>query len=82
MRIIAGHLKGRRLNAPTWEGLRPTSDKLRETLFNILAPRVEVLDAQDGAFDHVIGNGTVPAGRDHDLLVRPATAQMAAGPRQ
>jgi 16S rRNA (guanine966-N2)-methyltransferase len=40
MRIIAGTLKGRRLKAPAWEGLRPTSDKLRETLFNILAPRI------------------------------------------
>ncbi len=40
MRVIAGHLKGRRLATPTWDGLRPTSDKLRETLFNILAPRV------------------------------------------
>jgi len=37
MRVIAGSLKGRRLKAPTWDGLRPTSDKLRETLFNILA---------------------------------------------
>ena len=40
MRVIAGTLKGRKLDAPTWEGLRPTSDKLRETLFNILAPRI------------------------------------------
>lgn len=40
MRVIAGHLKGRRLATPTWDGLRPTSDKLRETLFNILAARV------------------------------------------
>jgi 16S rRNA (guanine966-N2)-methyltransferase len=36
VRIIAGRLKGRRLEAPTWTGLRPTSDKLRETLFNLL----------------------------------------------
>ncbi|HUE87700.1 MAG TPA: 16S rRNA (guanine(966)-N(2))-methyltransferase RsmD [Vicinamibacterales bacterium] len=40
MRIIAGEFKGRRLRTPTWNGLRPTSDKLRETLFNILAPRI------------------------------------------
>src|SRR2546430_17009247 len=40
MRVIAGSLKGRRLEAPRWEGLRPTSDKLRETLFNILAARI------------------------------------------
>jgi 16S rRNA (guanine966-N2)-methyltransferase len=51
MRIIAGAFKGRRLRAPTWDGLRPTSDKLRETLFNILAPRIEgaaVLDVFAG----------------------------------
>jgi 16S rRNA (guanine(966)-N(2))-methyltransferase RsmD len=51
MRIIAGDFKGRRLDAPAWEGLRPTSDKLRGTLFNILAPRVEgarVLDVFAG----------------------------------
>src|SRR5512134_2247335 len=41
MRIIAGTNKGRSLKAPKWEGLRPTSDKLRETLFNILAPRID-----------------------------------------
>jgi 16S rRNA (guanine966-N2)-methyltransferase len=40
MRIIAGTLKGRRLDAPTWAGLRPTSDKLRETLFNVLQGRL------------------------------------------
>ena len=51
MRVIAGTLKGRRLEAPTWEGLRPTSDKLRETLFNILAARIvgaRVLDGYAG----------------------------------
>jgi 16S rRNA (guanine966-N2)-methyltransferase len=41
MRIIAGTYKGRRLKAPSWTGLRPTSDKLRETLFNIVAPHIE-----------------------------------------
>ena len=40
MRIIAGALKGRRIEAPDWPGLRPTSDRLRETLFNVLAPRI------------------------------------------
>ena len=51
MRVIAGSLKGRRLKAPDWDGLRPTSDKLRETLFNIVAPRIagaRVLDAFAG----------------------------------
>jgi 16S rRNA (guanine966-N2)-methyltransferase len=51
MRVIAGSLKGRRLKTPDWDGLRPTSDKLRETLFNILAPRLagaRVVDAYAG----------------------------------
>jgi 16S rRNA (guanine(966)-N(2))-methyltransferase RsmD len=48
MRIIAGTLKGRRLEAPSWEGLRPTSDKLRETLFNVLAPRIAGAAVLDG----------------------------------
>jgi 16S rRNA (guanine966-N2)-methyltransferase len=48
VRIIAGSLKGRRLKAPDWEGLRPTSDKLRETMFNVLAPRVAGARVMDG----------------------------------
>ena len=51
MRIIAGVHKGRTLKSPKWDGLRPTSDKLRETLFNILAPRIDgarVLDVFAG----------------------------------
>jgi len=51
MRVIAGSLKGRKLHTPTWEGVRPTSDKLRETLFNVVAARVpdaRVLDLYAG----------------------------------
>jgi 16S rRNA (guanine966-N2)-methyltransferase len=48
MRIIAGALKGRRLIAPSWPGLRPTSDKLRETIFDILAPRIAGATVLDG----------------------------------
>ena len=55
MRIIAGTLKGRRLAAPTWEGLRPTSDKLRETLFNVLGARIH--DAH--VLDLFAGTGAV-----------------------
>lgn len=48
MRIVAGTLKGRRIDAPKWDGLRPTSDKLRETLFNVLASRIEGARVLDG----------------------------------
>jgi 16S rRNA (guanine966-N2)-methyltransferase len=41
MRVIAGTYRSRRLLAPRGLATRPTSDRLRETLFNVLAPRVE-----------------------------------------
>ncbi len=41
MRVIAGEYRSRVLQAPKGMGTRPTSDKLRETLFNVLGPRVE-----------------------------------------
>lgn len=41
MRIIAGEFRSRKLEAPAGTATRPTSDRLRETLFNVLAPRIE-----------------------------------------
>jgi 16S rRNA (guanine(966)-N(2))-methyltransferase RsmD len=41
MRVIAGKFRSRRLKGPGNLRLRPTSDRLRETLFNILGPSVE-----------------------------------------
>jgi 16S rRNA (guanine(966)-N(2))-methyltransferase RsmD len=41
MRIISGKYRGRKLKSPPSLKTRPTSDRLRETLFNILAPRIE-----------------------------------------
>lgn len=38
LRIIAGTLRGSRLRVPDAPGLRPTPDRVRETLFNWLAP--------------------------------------------
>ncbi len=41
LRIIAGSLRGSRLRVPDRVGLRPTPDRVRETLFNWLAPLIE-----------------------------------------
>jgi 16S rRNA (guanine966-N2)-methyltransferase len=52
LRIIAGRLKGRRVEVPSIPGLRPTADRVREALFDILGPRVagaRVLDAYCGS---------------------------------
>ena len=40
MRIIAGEARGRTLVAPPGSGTRPTQDYVRESLFNILSPRL------------------------------------------
>lgn len=40
MRIISGAYRGRVLRSPSDNKTRPTSDRLRETLFNILAPQI------------------------------------------
>ncbi|MEO8459547.1 MAG: 16S rRNA (guanine(966)-N(2))-methyltransferase RsmD [Dokdonella sp.] len=40
LRIVAGSLRGSRLDVPDKPGLRPTPDRVRETLFNWLAPIV------------------------------------------
>ena len=41
MRVIAGKYKSRRLEAPAGMQTRPTSDRLRETLFNVVAPPID-----------------------------------------
>lgn len=40
MRVISGTFRSRSLQAPRGTATRPTSDRLRETLFNVLGPRV------------------------------------------
>ena len=70
MRVIAGTLKGRRLDTPDWDGLRPTSDKLRETLFNVLATRVRGARVLDGyAGTGAVGIEALSRGAAHVTLV-------------
>ena len=55
MRVIAGQFRSRPLAAPKGRDTRPTSDRLRETLFNVLAPRIP-----DSVFlDLYAGSGAV-----------------------
>src|SRR5687767_5172397 len=70
VRVIAGTLKGRRLDAPDWEGLRPTSDKLRETLFNVLASRLGDARVLDGfAGTGAVGIEALSRGAAHVTFV-------------
>ena len=52
MRIVAGRFKGRRLVAPSGKATRPTSDRVRESLFGVIGASVEgarVLDLFAGS---------------------------------
>jgi len=52
MRVIAGKFRSRRLKSVPGLAVRPTPDRLRETLFNVLAPEIEgsvFLDAYAGS---------------------------------
>lgn len=70
MRVIAGSLKGRRLQSPKWAGLRPTSDKLRETLFNILGASVDGARVLDGyAGTGAVGIEALSRGASHVTFV-------------
>ena len=70
MRVIAGTFRGRRLKAPDWDGLRPTSDRLRETLFNILAPRIAGARVLDGyAGTGAVGIEALSRGAAHVTFV-------------
>jgi 16S rRNA (guanine966-N2)-methyltransferase len=70
MRVIAGALKGRRLISPRWPGLRPTSDRLRETLFDIVGARVTgatFLDLYAGS--GAVGIEALSRGASHVMFV-------------
>ena len=52
MRVIAGEFRSRVIKTPTGDSTRPTPDRLRESLFNILSPRIAgsiFLDAYAGS---------------------------------
>ena len=82
MRVIAGAFKGRRLKTPSWAGVRPTSDKLRETLFNILAPRISGARVLDGyAGTGAVGIEALSRGASHVTFIerdRRTTALIAS----
>jgi 16S rRNA (guanine966-N2)-methyltransferase len=70
LRIVAGEFKSRQLKAPTWDGLRPTSDRLRETLFNVLGPSVRGARVLDGyAGTGAIGIEALSRGAAHVTFV-------------
>jgi 16S rRNA (guanine(966)-N(2))-methyltransferase RsmD len=70
MRVIAGEFRSRRLKSIPGDATRPTPDRLRETLFDILAPRIEgaiFLDAYAGT--GAVGIEALSRGARHAIFL-------------
>jgi 16S rRNA (guanine966-N2)-methyltransferase len=79
MRVIAGTYRSRQLSAPRGDKTRPTSDRLRETVFNILAPHI----ADSRFVDLYAGTGAVgiealSRGASHVWFAENADPALAA----
>ena len=57
MRIISGIFKGRLINVPQSKEIRPTTDRVRETLFNLLNNRIDFEDIE--ILDFYSGSGSL-----------------------
>jgi 16S rRNA (guanine966-N2)-methyltransferase len=78
MRIISGRYRSRTLVAPAGMATRPSSDRLRETLFNVLAPRMEgarFLDLYAGS--GAVGIEALSRGAAHVEFVERGPAALA-----
>lgn len=75
MRIVGGELRGKKLNTPVGLATRPTTDRVRESLFNILTNRIDfeginVLDLFAGT--GALGFEALSRGADFCLFVEIA----------
>ena len=79
MRIISGEARGRKLVAPAGEETRPTSDKVRGSLFNIIGARVydaQVLDLFGGT--GAMALEALSRGAEHAVIVDSAREAIQA----
>jgi 16S rRNA (guanine966-N2)-methyltransferase len=79
MRIIAGEFRSRRLKSLPGDATRPTSDRLRETLFNILQTRIEgavFVDAYAGT--GAVGIEALSRGARHVFFLEKNRAALDA----
>ena len=81
MRIVAGQARGRRIRTPRGDGTRPTSDRVREALFNALGSRGPVADALVAdlfAGSGALGMEALSRGAAHCWFVEDDRAALAA----
>lgn len=82
MRIVAGRWKGRKLVAPAGAGTRPTSDRVREALFDAMLSRLGTLEGS-AVLDAFAGTGalgleTLSRGASRAVFVESDRAALAA----
>jgi 16S rRNA (guanine(966)-N(2))-methyltransferase RsmD len=78
MRVIAGRFRNRKLKPVPGQNVRPTPDRLRESLFNILAPRIEgiiFLDAYAGT--GAVGIEALSRGAKHAIFIERRADALA-----
>ncbi len=78
MRVIAGQLRSRRLKSVPGLDTRPTPDRLREALFNVLAPRIEgtvFVDAYAGT--GAVGIEALSRGARRAIFIERSRAALA-----
>src|SRR5439155_22196849 len=79
MRIIAGEFRSRRLKSLPGDNTRPTPDRLRETLFDILQTRIvgaTFLDAYAGT--GAVGIEALSRGASHSIFLEKNRAAVEA----
>ena len=78
MRVIAGTLRSRQFKSVPGLAVRPTPDRLREALFNVLAPRIEgavFIDAYAGS--GAVGIEAVSRGASRVILIERSPQALA-----
>lgn len=77
MRVIGGEYRSRRLKTPPGVTVRPTPDRLREALFNILTPKISgavFLDAYAGCGS--VGIEALSRGARHAIFIEKSRAAL------
>ena len=79
MRVVAGEFRGRKLTAPAGGATRPTTDRVREAIFNALNSLDVIVDATVAdlyAGSGALGFEALSRGAGHCTFVEAATDQM------
>lgn len=72
MRIIAGHHRGRRLAAPRTDAIRPTTDRIRESLFSIVGDLHDAVVVDGYAGTGALGCEAISRGARRVFFFDPA----------